>query len=111
MSTGSLEARGLGNCNAARLDVDAGAAGVELDLGGSQSQPLTGRVSAGMSGVQLVLPAARPVRLTADTTLGGLDLGDGFVTRAGEIHTLAEGEPQITLSATVALGGLQVRAT
>lgn len=110
VGAGALEARDLGNCNAARLDVDAGAAAVELDLRGTQSQPLTARISGGMSGIQVTMPAGRPARATADTTLGGLDLGDGFVTRGGQIHTLVEGEPVITLAATVALGGLQIRA-
>jgi hypothetical protein len=110
VGAGALETYGLGNLNAARLEVDAGAAGVELDLRGSQTQPLTGRITAGMSGLQVVVPAGRPARVTVDTTLGGLDLGDGFVTSGGEIRTMVEGDPIITLSATVALGGLQLSA-
>lgn len=110
IGAGALETHGLGNLNAARLEVDAGAAGVELDLRGSQTQPISGRVSAGMSGLQVVVPAGRPARITVDTTLGGLELGDGFVTRGGEIRTMVDGDPVITLNATVALGGLQLLA-
>lgn len=111
MGAGSLDARGLGNLAAARLRADSGAAGVTLDFGGELRRPMQARVSAGMSGVRVTLPGDRPARVTTDTTLGGTDLGDGFRTYEGAVHTLPDGEPVITLHASVALGGLQLRTS
>lgn len=109
MGAGAFEAAGLGNLAAARLDAESGAASMLLDLGGELRRHLDVRVSAGMSGVKLIVPGDRPVRVSLDATLGGTDLGDGFRTLDGAIRTLPEGEPVIDARATVALGGLQLR--
>jgi hypothetical protein len=109
MGAGAFEATGLGNLAAARLRAETGAAGVAMDLRGELRRHLDARVSAGMSGIRLTLPVDRPVRITTETTLGSTDLGDGFVTRDGATHTVAEGDPVVDLHATVALGGLQLR--
>jgi hypothetical protein len=110
MGAGTLEAVGLGNLAAHRLEAESGAAALGLDLTGELRRPLDVRVAAGMSGVTLSVPADRAARISSDATLGGVDLGDGFRTGDGVVHTLAEGEPVITARATVALGGLQIRA-
>lgn len=110
MGAGALDATGLGNLAASRLRADSGAAGVSLDLGGELRRHMDARVTAGMSGVRITVPADRPVRITTESTLGGTDLGDGFRTHDGAVHTLAEGEPVITVRASVSLGSLQLRA-
>lgn len=109
MGAGALETAGLGNLAAARLEAEGGAASLLLDLTGELRRHLDVRVSAGMSGVKLVVPGDRPVRVSLDATLGGTDLGDGFRTADGAIRTLPEGDPVIDARATVALGGLQLR--
>jgi hypothetical protein len=109
MGAGALDATGLGNLAAARLRAETGAASVTMDLGGELRRHLEARISAGMSGIRLTVPEDRPVRVTSETTLGATDLGDGFVTRAGAMHTVPEGDPIIDLHATVALGSLQLR--
>jgi hypothetical protein len=109
MGAGALETAGLGNLAAARLDAESGAASLLLDLSGELRRHLDVRVSAGMSGVKLIVPGDRPVRVSMDATLGGTDLGDGFRTSEGAIRTLTEGDPVIDARATVALGGLQLR--
>lgn len=108
IGAGALAATGLGNLAAARLRADSGAAAMDLDLTGELRRPMDATVSGGMSGVKVVLPRDRPVRVTATTTLGDIDLGDGFVTREGAMWTSVEGEPVLTVHATVALGNLHL---
>jgi hypothetical protein len=109
MGAGALDATGIGNLAAARLRADSGAAALTIDLRGELRRPLDARVSAGMSGLRLTLPVDRPAHVTTETTLGTTDLGDGFVTRAGAVQTVAEGDPVIHLRASVAFGSLQLR--
>jgi hypothetical protein len=111
MGAGALETVGLGNLAARRLDAESGAAGVVLDLSGELRRHLDVRVSAGMSGVKITVPGDRPARIVTEATLGGSDLGDGFRTHDGAVQTLADGDPVITMRASVALGGLQLRTT
>ncbi len=109
VGAGGLDAVGLGNLAAARLRVDGGAANLSLGLTGELRRHLAVRISAGMSAVRVVLPGDRPARISATSTLGSRELGDGFVTRDGAVHTTAPGEPVIDLEANVALGTLQLR--
>jgi hypothetical protein len=109
LGAGTLSARGLGNLAAERLRVEGGAASLDLDLTGELRRPLEARISTGMAAVTVTVPADRPVRLTSDARLGGLDIGDGFLTREGAITTPADGEPVISLHALVALGQLRLR--
>jgi hypothetical protein len=111
MGAGALETAGLGNLAARRLDAESGAAGMALDLTGELRRHLEARVSAGMSGVRITVPGDRPARITTEATLGGTDLGDGFRTHEGTVRTLPEGEPVVTLRASVALGGLSLRTS
>jgi hypothetical protein len=109
VGAGGLETVGLGNLAAARIDVESGAAGLVLDLTGELRRPLDVRISSGMSGVKVLVPSDRPARITTAATLGGTDIGDGFRTAEGAVFTAVEGDPVLTVHATVALGGLQLR--
>jgi hypothetical protein len=109
MGAGALEATGLGNLAASRLRAETGAAAVSLDLTGELRRHLDVRVSAGMSGIKLTLPADRPARVVTETTLGSTDLGAGFVTQDGAVRTTADGEPVLDVHASVAFGSLQLR--
>jgi hypothetical protein len=111
MGAGSLRTAGLGNLAAARVRTETGAAGVSLDLTGELRRHLDVRVQAGMSGIEVIVPGDRPARVVADTTLGSTDLGPGFVTEpGGVVRTPVDGEPVVEVRASVALGGLQLRA-
>ncbi len=109
LGAGSLTARGLGNLAAASLRVEGGAAALDLDLSGVLRRPMEGRIATGMAGVTVTVPRDRPARLTSDARLGGVDLGDGFLTRDGAVTTMADGEPLISVHTVVALGTLRLR--
>lgn len=109
LGAGSLKAGGLGNLGAGRLRVEGGAASLDLDLRGELRRPMNGRVATGMAGVTITVPDDRPVRLTSDARLGGIDLGDGFLTRDGAVTTPVDGDPMISLHTVVALGTLRLR--
>lgn len=110
VGAGALNARGLGNLGAERIRVEGGAAALDLDLRGELRRPMTGRIATGLAGVSITVPDDRAVRLTTDARLGGLDLGDGFLTRDGAVTTPVDGEPVVSLHAVVALGNLRLRA-
>lgn len=110
LGAGSLTARGLGNLAAEHLRIEGGAAALDLDLQGELRRPLDGRIATGMAGVTVTVPGDRPVRITTEARLGGVDLGDGFVTREGAVATHTTGKPAISLHAVVALGTLRLRA-
>lgn len=109
---GALEIHRLGNLNARTMRFEGGAAGLVLDLTGEDRVTSKVRLNAGMSGVEMTVPADRPCRITTDTTLGGVDIGDGFVTRGGALWTAApdiDAVPTLQIDARIALGGLKVR--
>jgi hypothetical protein len=109
VGAGSVDAVGLGNLAAGRVRADTGAASVSLDLRGELRRHLEARVSAGMSSCRITVPHDRPVRISTDTMLGSTDLGDGFTTRTGGVETIPEGEPVVEVTASMALGSLQLR--
>ena len=111
IGAGALNARGLGNLAAERLRVEGGAATIDLDLTGELRRPLAGRVATGLAGVTITVPGDHPVRLTSDARLGGIDLGDGFLTREGAVTTPVDGDPVISLHTVVALGSLRLRTS
>jgi hypothetical protein len=104
----------LANANAAEIRIEGGAAGYKLDFGGALRRDTHARVTTGLAGVDLQIPAATPAKITAELTLGGLDLGDGFMKKDGALWNeaaLAGGTPLLTIRASVALGGLKLRLT
>ncbi len=109
LGAGTLTTHHLGNLAAHHLRVEGGAASLDLDLTGELRHPLDGRVATGMAGVTITVPADRPARITTDARLGGVDLGDGFLTRDGAITTPPDGEARVALHAAVALGTLRLR--
>ena len=111
VGAGALLTSGLGNLAATSLRVDVGAASVGLGLDGELRRSLSVRISSAASAFRLTLPADRPVRISSETVLAGIDLGDGFLTRDGAFLTLAEGEPVVTVDANIRLGSLQLRTT
>jgi hypothetical protein len=71
-------------------------------------------VETGLSGVEISVPASTAARIVAETTLGSVDVGDGFTKREGAFLTegaLSGGAPLLEIRAGVRLGALQLRAS
>jgi hypothetical protein len=116
LSAGAAEVtmRGLGNANVAEIAIEGGAAAFHLDWGGTLTRDSRARINIGVAGVDITVPAATAARIAAKATLGGIDAGDGFVTRDGAFWTLAGANgqmPLLSVDATVALSGLKIRTS
>jgi hypothetical protein len=96
------------------MRLSGGAAGYELDFGGALSRDARVKVETGLSGVEISVPATTAARIVAETTLGSVDVGDGFTKREGAFLTegaSSEGIPVLEIRAGVRLGALQLRVT
>jgi len=111
---GSMEMRGLANANFNDMKLDGGAAAFVCEFGGTLQHDASAVISAGMSTVELIIPAATATRVGMESTLGRLDASDGFTTREGGYWTqaaIADRKPVLTIRAGVALGLLMLRTT
>ena len=109
-----IELENLANANFAEMRLSGGAAGYELDFGGALLRDARVNVETGLSGVKISVPASTAARIVAETTLGSVDVGDGFTKRKGAFLTdgaLNGGNPLLEIRAGVRLGALQLRAT
>jgi hypothetical protein len=109
-----IELESLANANFSEMRLSGGAAGYELDFGGLLSRDARVSVETGLSGVKISVPAETAARVVAETTLGGVDVGDGFTKREGAFLTeaaLSGGAPLLEIRAGVRLGALELRAT
>jgi hypothetical protein len=64
--------------------------------------------------VDISIPSATAAKIVAETTLGSVDVGDGFTKKEGAFWTeagTAGAEPLLTIRAGVRLGALKLRAT
>ncbi|HLF26241.1 MAG TPA: hypothetical protein VJG32_07890 [Anaerolineae bacterium] len=107
-----LEMRNLANANFAEMTIDGGAAAYKFDFSGTLQRDAHVRLTTGMSAVEVRVPAATAAKITTETVLGGLNLGDGFTRREGAFWTqaaLAGQTPVLTMQASVSLGGLTLR--
>jgi hypothetical protein len=110
---GSLEIRMLANANFADLTLAGGAASFICDFGGTLKRDAAAHLSTGMSTMDLLVPGATAARIITDSTLGHVDVADGFVTREGGYWTAAAAEgvtPVLSIRAAVALGMLNLRS-
>jgi hypothetical protein len=109
-----IELENLANANFSEMRLSGGAAGYELDFGGTLSRDAEAKIEAGLSGVEIEIPASTAAKIVAETTLGSVDIGDGFTKREGAFWTEAGSagdQPLLTIRAGVRLGALQLRAT
>ncbi len=107
-----LEMYGLGYANFAEMHVEGGAAGYKFDFGGPLQRDATVDVVTGLAAVELVIPAATAAKITTESVMAGVDLGDGFMKKEGAYWTeaaLAGKTPVLTVHAKIALGGLKLR--
>ena len=109
-----IELKNLANATFSEMRLSGGAAGYELDFGGTLSRDAQVSIETGMSGVELTVPSATSARVMAEITLGSVDVGDGFTKREGAFLTegaLGGEAPTLTIRAGVRLGSLRLRVT
>lgn len=108
----AMDFKGLGNANFTELFVEGGAASYRFDFGGALQQNGHVRISTGVSSLELRIPASMAARITPESVLGGVDIGDGYTKKEGAFWTEAavRGEtPVLTVRTNVALGSLAIR--
>ncbi len=109
-----IEMKNLANANFAEMSVDGGAASYQFDFGGVLVREAHVRITTGMSSVEIRVPASSAARITTESFLGGLDVGDGLTKQEGAFWTqaaLAGGTPVLTIHASITMGGLQLRTS
>src|SRR5918999_316558 len=82
-----IELENLTNANFSEMRLSGGAAGYELDFGGALARDATVSIETGLSAVQISVPASTAARIVTETTLGSVDVGDGFTKREGAFLT------------------------
>lgn len=110
----AIELENLANANFSELRLSGGAASYELDFGGVLSRDAEVSIETGISGVVVSVPTSTAARVTAETTLGSVDVGDGFTKSEGAFSTEAalRGDgPVLRIRAGVRLGSLQLRTS
>ncbi|HSK99171.1 MAG TPA: hypothetical protein VK869_02425 [Rubrobacteraceae bacterium] len=108
-----IELENLANANFSEMRLSGGAAGYELDFRGTLARDAEAKIEAGLSTVEIKIPASTAAMIVAETTLGSVDVSDGFTKREGAFWTeagLREDRPLLTIRAGVRLGSLQLRA-
>ena len=108
-----LEMRNLANANFTDMILEGGAAGYKFDFGGKLQRDARVRLTTGMSGVEISVPATTAVKIKAEIVMGGLNIGDGFTKKDGAFWTEAaiKGQtPVLTIEANISLGGLTIKA-
>ena len=109
-----IELENLANAGFSEMRLSGGAAGYELDFGGTLLRDAAVEIETGLSGVDISIPSATAAKIVAETTLGSVDVGDGFTKKEGAFWTeagTAGAEPLLTIRAGVRLGALKLRAT
>src|SRR5215203_896824 len=109
-----IELENLANANFSEMRLSGGAAGYELDFGGVLRRDAEANIETGLSGVEVSVPGSTAMRVVAETTLGSVDVGDGFTKLEGAFLTeaaLRDEGPTLKIRAGVRLGSLQLRTT
>jgi len=89
-------------------------AAYEIDFDGRLSHAAEVRIETNLSGVEITVPGSTAAEIVADTTLGTVDVGDGFTKREGAFLTeagVAKGKPLLRIHAEARLGALEIRST
>jgi hypothetical protein len=105
--------RNLANANFTDMILEGGAAGYKFDFGGTLTRDAHVRLTTGMSGVEISVPAATAAKIKAEIVMGGLNIGDGFTKKDGAFWTegaLKGQTPVLTVEANISLGGLTIKA-
>ena len=108
----AIELENLANANFSEMRLSGGAAGYELDFGGTLVHDAEVSIETGVSAVTVSVPASTAARVVAETTLGNVDVGDGFAKKEGAFLTdpaVSGVGPSLKIRAGVRLGSLQLR--
>src|SRR5919112_17059 len=109
-----MELHNLASANFSRMRLFGGAAAYEINFDGRLSQSAEVRIETNLSGVEITVPGSTAAESVAETTLGTVDVGDGFTKRGGAFLTkarLAKERPLLMIRTEVRLGALQIRST
>ncbi len=107
----SMEFEGLANANFAEMTLEGGAAGYELDFGGTLLRDATVRINAAVSSVQISAPANTAVKMSAEAIMGSVETGDGFMKKEGAFWNeaaLAGKTPSIAINARMTMGSIRL---
>jgi hypothetical protein len=110
----AIEMRDLANANFAEMTIAGGAASYQLRFGGELRRDAEVRLNTGVSSVDIGVPATTPSRISSQSVVGGLDVGDGFVTREGAFLTeaaAAGGSPSLRIAVVSMFGAVRIRTT
>ena len=110
----SLELMRLANANVAEVSVEGGAAAYVFDFGGHLRRDVAFKLTAGMSSVEIRIPAGTAAKVTTETVLGSLDMADGFMKKEGAFWNeaaLRGATPLLTIGASVVMGSIRVVTT
>ncbi len=103
---------GLGNSGARKVDIDGGAASVNIDFGGQLARDLDAGIRTGMASAEVVVPKTTAARIRTKTALAGVTVGDGFTVKDGAYSTLAfigGQHPVLTIDLQSALGSVAIK--
>jgi len=109
-----IELHNLANANFSRMRLFGGAAAYEIDFDGRLSYGAEVRIETNLSGVEITVPGSTAAEIVAETTLGTVDVGDGFTKREGAFLTeagVAKEKPLLRIHAEARLGALEIRST
>jgi hypothetical protein len=109
---GSLVMKGLGNANWRQMNAEGGAAAYVFDFGGALRQSASARISTGLCSVEIRVPTSSAAKITTESVVGNLDIGDGFMKKEGAFWTqaaLTGDAPLLSIRASVTLGSLLLR--
>jgi hypothetical protein len=110
----TIELETLANANFSEMRLSGGAASYELDFSGVLSRDAEVSIETGISEVVVSVPSSTATRVAAETTLGRVDVGDGFTKSEGAFSTgaaLSGVGPVLRIRAGVRLGSLRLRTT
>jgi len=108
----AMDLRNLANANFAHMVVSGGAAQYRLDFGGELRRDGEVRLNTGVAAIELIVPAGTATRLRSESVLGGLDVGDGFMTREGAFWNeaaVAARDPSLLITVISVFGSVKVR--
>jgi hypothetical protein len=110
----AMDLRNLANANFAQMVISGGAAQYRLDFGGQLRRDAEVRLNTGVATIELTVPATTAARIRSESVLGGLDVGDGFMTREGAFWNeaaVAGREPSLLITVTSVFGSVKVRSS
>lgn len=108
---GDMSLRNLANANFGEMVVEGGAAAYRFHFGGVPQRDGHARIQTGVSSVQIALPNTLAARVTTESVIGGVAIGDGFTKREGAFWTgaaMAGASPVLTIRVSVAVGSLNL---